>query len=180
MSWFTENPWPLVLLLISAAVIGVVLQLRRCWQLAAGLLLSAAAVYVLETQIVTVSEQLEQRLDGIRLAFVHDDLAQIRSFISPDNPDLVSQAEDGLKLVQVSAGLHLKEVQVQVEAGDQRATVQLRANGNVTQRDSGQPMYIATRWRTTWERGEGTWLLRDVQRLDPVSGQSIGVFSAGP
>ena len=84
------------------------------------------------------------------------------------------------KLVQVSAGLHLKEVQVQVEAGDQRATVQLRANGNVTQRDSGQPMYIATRWRTTWERGAGTWLLRDVQRLDPVSGQSIGVFSAGP
>ncbi len=180
MSWFTENPWPLVLLLISAAVIGVVLQLRRCWQLAAGLLLSAAAVYVLESQIVTVPEQLEQRLDGIRLAFVHDDLAEIRSFISPDNPDLVSQAEDGLKLVQVSAGLHLKEVQVQVEAGDQRATVQLRANGNVTQRDSGQPMYIATRWRTTWERGAGTWLLRDVQRLDPVSGQSIGVFSAGP
>jgi hypothetical protein len=81
MSWFTGNPWPLVLLLISAAVIGVVLQLRRCWQLAAGLLLSAAAVYVLESQIVTVPEQLEQRLDGIRLAFVHDDLAEIRSFI---------------------------------------------------------------------------------------------------
>ncbi|MFM7833559.1 MAG: hypothetical protein ACKPJD_17340 [Planctomycetaceae bacterium] len=27
MSWFTENPWPLLLLLVSAAVICLVLQL---------------------------------------------------------------------------------------------------------------------------------------------------------
>ena len=180
MSWFTENPWPLLLILISAAVICVVLQWRQRWRAAGLLLLAAAGVYLLELQIVTVPEQLELRLDGIRLAFVHDDLAEIRSYLSPEHPDLARLAEDGLKLVQVSAGLHLKEVQVQLEGGKQRATVHLRANGNVTLRDSGQPMYIATRWKTTWERDGGTWLLRDVQRLDPVSGQSVGVLSAGP
>ncbi|MFM7864893.1 MAG: hypothetical protein ACKPHU_11820, partial [Planctomycetaceae bacterium] len=106
MSWFTENPWPLLLLLVSAAVICLVLQLQRCWQLAAGLLLGAAAVYLLESQIVTESEQLELRLDGIRQAFVQDDLAKIESYLAAENPELRKLAEDGMRLVQVSPGLH--------------------------------------------------------------------------
>ena len=180
MSWFTENPWPLLLLLVSAAVICLVLQLKRCWQLSAGLLLGAAAVYLLESQIVTESEQLELRLDGIRQAFVQDDLAKIETYLAAENPELRKLAEDGMRLVQVSPGLHLKEVQVQLEPDGQRAVVALRANGNVTLRDSGQPVYIATRWTTVWVRSGGDWKLREVQRLDPVSGQPIGALSAGP
>lgn len=180
MNWLTENPWPLLMLLVSAASICVVLQLKRSWHLAAGLLLSAAAVYVTESQIVTVSEQLELRLDGIRQAFVQDDLAEIEKYLAAESPELRKLAEDGLKLVQVSPGLHLKEVQVRLDADGRRATVALRANGSVTLRDSGQPAHIATRWTTTWIRSGDDWMLREVQRLDPVSGQPVGALSAGP
>ncbi len=179
MSWLTENPWPLLMLLCSAAAICLILRLQRSWQLAGLLLLAAAGVYFAEQSIVTGREQLELRLDGLRLAFVSDDLQQIQAFLSPNAPELLQTAESGLKLVRVTGGVHLKEVEVQVQQNGQQATVQFRANGPVLLREPQQSLHIATRWKTTWEWTAGEWLLQDVQRLDPLSGQPIGILSAG-
>ncbi len=179
MSWLTENPWPLLMLLCSSAAICLILRLQRSWQLAGLLLLAAAGVYFAELAIVTGREQLELRLDELRLAFVRDDLQQIRAFLSPDAPPLLQTAESGLKLVQVSGGVHLKEVEVQVQPSGQQATVHFRANGPVLLRESQQSRHMVTRWKTIWELTAGEWLLQDVQRLDPLSGQPIGILSAG-
>jgi hypothetical protein len=179
MSWLTENPWPLLILLCSSAAICLILRLQRSWQLSGLLLLAAAGVYFAEQAIVTGREQLELRLDELRLAFIRDDLQQIRAFLSPDAPQLLQTAESGLKLVQVSGGVHLKEVEVQVQPSGQQATVHFRANGPVLLRESQQSLHMVTRWKTIWELTAGEWLLQDVQRLDPLSGQPIGILSAG-
>ena len=74
--WFTETPWPPILIL---SVIGVLLFLGWVSQRKTGYLAGVALcvalcgfVFVLEQQIVTETERVEQRLLDFTAAFQRD------------------------------------------------------------------------------------------------------------
>jgi len=179
MHWFTENPWPLVILLCGAAACGLILLEKFRFLISGGLVLSAVLIWYVETVIVTPAEQVEVELHRMLEAFVDRDLPAIEARISAASPDLVATAESGLKLVDLHPSFHLKDIRVESDSDGQTAVATLRANGTATLKRNNMFSHVATRWKTTWKREAGVWKLVDVRRLDVVSGQEIGVLSSG-
>lgn len=176
MNWFTENPWPLIMLLVGFAVLALILGQSKARLGAVVLLLLAAGVYLLEGMIITPSERIEVTLQAMHKAFVADDLTTINSMIADESPQLRETAKKGLGLVDLDDGFHLQDVVVTLADDQKSAEIQLRANGTVQLRDNSVTTHVATRWRTKWVAKDEKWLLSDVHRLDPMTGNEIGVL----
>jgi hypothetical protein len=176
MSWITENPWPLIL--VFAGVGAVILILGGAKGRSTALACSAAAVglYFLESVIVTPGEQVEQSLQTLLQGFIEEDADRIDSQIADEAPELKEQARRGLELVLVHKSFHLKDIVVTVRPDGQSAEAELRANGSLTVRQAQTPYHAATRWRTNWKREGDGWKLTEVHRLNPVTGDEIGVL----
>lgn len=179
MHWFTENSWPLVILLGGAALCVLIIAPRRTLLISGLLLAAAAGIWCFEAAVVTPAEELEQEIHAMLEAFRNDDLAEIRSRISPAAPELVQTAESGLELVDLHASFHIRDLQIVADPDGERATAELRANGQVTVRRQNMSRHVATRWRTVWEREAGHWRLTRAVRLNVVTGEEIGPLSRG-
>jgi hypothetical protein len=176
MSWITENSWPLVLILGGIAAVLLILGESR--MRTAALLCAAAAVglHFLENAIVTASEEVEMSLQEMLDGFKAADLQVIEERISATSPSLKDTAAKGLALVSLSDDFHMKDIVITVDSNEQAATVELRANGGMILKQSDTPVRAATRWNTRWILESGSWKLAEVQRLNPVTGDEIGVL----
>ncbi len=178
MSWFTENPWPLILLLSGATVVMLILGGSKGRSVAIVLALLAIAVYFLESSIVTSGEQIEGSLQNLLKGFIAEDLAAIDQQIDDDAPGLKEKAKQGLQLVNLDKTFHMQDIVVMVEENGQKAIAELRANGSLTVEKANMPYHAATRWRTHWKRVGDRWKLAEVHRLNSVTGEEIGVLDA--
>jgi hypothetical protein len=179
MHWITENPWPLIVLLTGSAVTGLIILDKLRFTVSGALLVAAAAVWSVDAAVVTPSEQLQDQLQQMLLAFVDDDLPAIKSQISDTAPDLESVAESGLELVQLHSTFHIKDVRIETASSGTMAIATLRANGTATLRRNNMHRHVATRWKTTWKLESGAWKLADVKRLDVVTGEEIDMLTSG-
>lgn len=178
MTWFTENPWPLILILVGISAVGALLGGLRGRNLAAGSLLLAAGLYFLEAAIVTPAEQIETRLESLLDGFEQNDLRIIAEHIDDQSPGLIREAERGLELVTLDPHFHMQNIRVHLRDDGEAAEVELRANGTMTLRRSGGSQHVATRWKTVWTRHQDVWRLSEVHRLNPVTGEQIGLLDA--
>src|SRR5262249_43635268 len=123
--WFTENPWPPVVILAVAAAIFVGLwmsQKRAFWLLAALTAVACSfAVYLVERGIVTESERIEQNVLDMTSAFRKKDEAKTLSFFSKQAPELHDLIRAGMKLVEVHDDLDVKDMSVRMLAGNTQA-----------------------------------------------------------
>ena len=168
MSWITENPWPLMLILgdTKGRSIAVVFALV------------AAAVYFLESAIVTPAEQIKGGLHAMLQGFIAEDLNAIDGRIADDAPGLKNQARQGLELVSLDKSFHMQDIVVKVSDDGKTAEAELRANGTLIVRQASTPYHAATRWQTQWTQHRDGWKLSKVQRLNPITGEEIGVLEA--
>ena len=60
MSWFTENPWPLLLILAGSAIVALISGAPKARSAAVACALAAIGFYVLESAIVTPAEDLKR------------------------------------------------------------------------------------------------------------------------
>ena len=176
MSWFTENPWPLILILGGITVILLILGDSKGKVIAALFALIAAGVYFLEQSIVTPAEQIEKRLEVMLDAFKAEDLTIISQQIDDESAHLRDTARRGLDLVDLHESFHMQDVVVRVADDQQSATVDLRANGSMTVSSANMPHHAATRWRTQWKRRGDEWKLTEVKRLNIVNGEEMGIL----
>lgn len=176
MHLLTENPVPLMIVLLSCAVVAALLPKGKGRQAAIPLLLAVMAVWVVDQLVVTSGESLGMELETMLGNFKQDDLPAIHQQIDESAPGLRKAAENGLKLVQLDPGFHIRDLKVQVSESGATATAHLRANGRLKLRDSAQEQHIGTRWETTWQLQAGQWKLTGVKRLDPINGQEIGIL----
>ena len=89
--WFTENPWPPMLIAALAAVVFLMMwsSNRRGlhFVLAVACLLAAAGIYLLERLIVTDGERLQQRV--VQLCFdFRDKKPEVVGYVSDSFPQL--------------------------------------------------------------------------------------------
>jgi hypothetical protein len=178
MSWFTENPWPLMLILGGLAVVMLIPGNTKGRSIAVVFALLAAGVCFLESAIVTPAEQIEGDLQTMLASFIAEDLNAINRQIDDKADHLKQKAEQGLKLVNLDRGFHMQDIVVTVAEDGQKAVAELRANGRLTIENSNTPYHAATRWRTHWKLDREGWKMTEVHRLNPVTGDEIGVLDA--
>ncbi len=176
MSWITENPWPLMLVLAGVGAVLLIVGGQKAKFAALAFLAASVGLHFLEASIVTPSEQVEHNLEAMLDSFIAEDMTAIHRLIADDSPGLKEKAEEGVKLVRLNKSFHMQDVIVTVSDDEKSAEVQLRANGSLTVRQGNMPYHAATRWRTLWIVTNGTWKLREVHRLNPMTGDEIGIL----
>lgn len=173
--WFTETPWPPILLVcVAAAVLFVAWNATRRGALlvaAVALLPICVAIYFVEAAIVTEAEQVEAAHYGIRDAILAGDVNGTLDFIAPQATDMRHQVAAGMKVVTIQA-LRVTDIQIKMKANDTLAVSYFRGNGTCAPFGS-----FATYWRLSWQRQADRWLITDYARLNPVTGEPIGVWS---
>lgn len=178
MFWFTENPWPLLLILGGAAVVAMISGAPKGRSVSIVCLLAAAGLYFVESAVVTPSEEVESQLQTMLEAFRSRDQATIDRCIADESAGLRATAAQGLEKVSLTKDFHMKDLEVTVRDDGQTADAHLRANGTLKVTHGDMVARVFTRWQTVWKFMGSEWKLVEVKRLDPVNGQEIGVLEA--
>ena len=178
MSWLTENPWPLLLLLAGTAVIALISGAPKGRSVSLICLLAVVGLYLTEAAIVTPGEQVEGQLQIMLDAFRDRNQDAINDCIADESPKLRETAAEGLNLVTLTKDFHIKDLEVTVRADGQTADAHLRANGTLKMTHGDMISRVSTRWQTVWKHIGSGWKLVEVRRLDPVNGQEMGILDA--
>jgi ketosteroid isomerase-like protein len=182
MTWFTENPWPPIVLLglVVCALLAVwSSQKRGIWLV--GVVAAAAlavAVFFIEKSIVTEKERIEQKVLELTAAFQRKDRDRTLSFFSAQEPELRQMAESALEMVTLEKDLDIKDFDVRLFGEGTGAVSRFRANGTVSALgDSG---HFWSRWDVTWQKEGGDWKIIAVQRLNPLKEEKMQTFEKRP
>ena len=178
MSWFTENPWPLLLILVGSGVVAFISGAPKARSVGIVCLLAAAGLYLIESAVVTPGEQVELQLQTMLEAFRDRDQNAIDACIADESPGLRETAARGLSMVTLTKDFHIKDLDVAVRDDGATADAHLRANGTLRVTQGDLITRVFTRWQTVWKLAGTEWKLVEVKRLDPVNGQEMGVLDA--
>ena len=178
--WFTNNPWPPIVLFACLAVVffAVWTSKRRKVLLVAAtaMLLLGGATYVLEQWIVTDEELVEHELFLMTDAFRQHDIEGTLDFFSAQSDPFPSNVRRAGELITEINTLRITDVDVELLAEGSRAKTHFRANGEATAVAVGLQRF-STRWELTWQREGEAWKVIKVERLDPMTRETISPFS---
>ena len=188
--WFTETPWPPI---IGLCVVGVLLFLGWMSQRKAAFLAGVAVclalcgiVFVVERQIVTERERVEQRLLDFAVAFQQDSMRQglvnlvipgpepaSLSFISASADGTRRMAEAALNFVDIPEPVRISDVRTTMSNNNSRAVTQFRASATVRAGGLTDGVHQPTRWELTWQREKDEWKILRATRLHFMSGEAL-------
>lgn len=188
--WFTETPWPPI---IGLCVVGVLLFLgwlsQRKTAFLAGVALCLALcgiVFIVEQQIVTERERVEQRLLDFAAAFQQDSMRQglgnvvvpgpesaSLSFISASAEGTRRMAEIALNFVDIPEPVRISDVRTTMSNNNSRAVTQFRASATVRVGSQTDGVHQPTRWELTWQREKEDWKILRATRLHFMSGEAL-------
>lgn len=178
--WFTENPWPPVLICcaLSAAALATWFSRRETKWLTLGLggLLLAAGFWWLERQIVTDRERVEQLVVTLVDEFQRKDREAVIAHFSPQAPEWRVLVGKALDLVEIK-DVKVRDLSVRMTSNNAQAVSHFRANGTVIFAGNASG-YQPSRWELTWRRERGEWKVIDVVRLNPLRDERLGVLDA--
>ncbi len=179
MSYLTDNPFPLMLLLVAVAVVAFLSGSAKGRGIAGICVLAAVGVFFLERYLVSPAEGVEITIEEMLQNFKDRNVPGIVGQISSESQSLADVAKNGLELVDISDSFHLKSCEVTIHDDDKSATARIRANGTITLRKrGGGGQHVPTMWDTTWIMEQGQWKMAAYERLNPATGEKIGVFSS--
>lgn len=173
--WFTENPWPPMVLAGLAALICFAIwnNDRRNLYLILGLafLAMTGVIYAAERAILTDGEKVQQQVAVLCDQFRRKDEAALDHF-SPTVPELRTLCQTAMGMVDVGNDLRLTDFATTITNQNSRATVHFRANATISA--GGFSGHHPFRCLLTFQKEAGAWKIVDVQRLDPIKGDKIG------
>ncbi len=179
MTWFTDTPWPLIVILGIAACVCLALwtsQKRAVWLVGVVILVGVAVgVFVVEKSIISEAERVEQNVYDLTGAFQRKDRERVLSFFSLQAPDLRATAVEALNLVDLPDGIDVKDVSVRMSNENTRAVSHFRANGTVSVKGLGA-RHSASRWEVTWQKEASDWKIVEVIRLDPIKDEKMQIM----
>lgn len=177
--WFTENPWPPMLIagILCLIFLAVWRSNQRFLYLALGLLFAAACggIYFVERAIVTEGERLQQRVVQLCDDFRAKKPA-VLDYVSATRPDLKLVFAGALGTVTVHDDLRLTDFQTQVTNQNSRGTVHFRANATIDVAGFGNVGFQPARLILTFQREQGEWKIIEVQRLNPINGNRMEIM----
>lgn len=188
--WFTETPWPPI---VGLCVVGVLLFLgwmsQRKTAFLVGVVLCLALcgiVFVVEQQIVTERERVEQTLLDFAAAFQRDSMQQglvnlvipgqkpaSLSYISAAADGTQRMAEAALNFVDLPEPVRISDVRTTMSNNHSRAVIQFRASATVRAGGYTDGIHQPTRWELTWHREKGDWKILRATRLNFLTGEAL-------
>ena len=178
MSWLTENPWPLLLLLAGTGMVALISGVPKGRSVSVVCLLAVVGLYLMEAAIVTPGESVERQLQNMLDGFRDRNHDAINDCIADESPKLRETAAEGLNIVTLTKDFHIKDLEVAVRIDGRTADAHLRANGTLKVNHGDMISHVFTRWQTVWKHDGSDWKLVEVRRLDPVNGQEMGILDA--
>lgn len=180
MTWFTENPLPIVLIgVIIEAMLAVVLartgKRSVLWSIIGVALLVVGAV-VLERFIVTPREEIRTALEEVRaIVAANDPPALIKRIdTTPQAAGLRSKVYQELANVTVTEAkiTELKDEDIHVK-GDVAET---KFFGSVDMKLPGQAAssHFPRMFQVKWRKKDGVWIITEATHSDPIQGMLKG------
>lgn len=181
--WFTETPWPPIAILglvgLAFAILAASKQSGK-YQIAAVLcLLGCVAIWLIEREIVTEAERVEQRVLDLVAAFQRNDAEQTLSYFSSQAPDMRRLAEVALRMVDIDPDYRITDLRVTLRSNETLAEAHFRANADATLANFGRIGYKPTRWIVHWRKEAGEWAIIEVIRMSVVGEKRLGVLESG-
>lgn len=177
MTWFTENPLPLVLLgVIVEAMLAVVLARTGkrgvLWGMI-GLAVFVIGAVVLERYIVTPREELKAALEEVRAIVAANDPQKLLTRIDTNQEvaRLRNRVQGDLANVTVTEAkiTELKDDDIKVN-GDR---AQMKFIGSVDLKAAGSlnaPPHIVLKFNVTWRKKDGVWIVTAAEYSPLLSG----------
>jgi len=177
--WFTEDPWPpmLILGLVGLVGIGWWLSSQRVLHLSLAILavVLAGGVYLIESAIVTPAEQVEQLVGQLCDEFRRKDPQALTHF-SAQAPELRLMCQTAMALVDVAEDLRLTDFQTTVTNAGSRAVCHFRANATISLAGHGKVGRQPARFELTWIKEGDRWKISRIRRLHPIKDEELGVL----
>ena len=176
--WFTEDAWtPVAILAIAILILSAIWTVTRKSQLLWAItacLIAAAASFAIDSLVVTPTEQIEQHVVDLATRFQKQDVEGTLEFFSTTAILERGLITWGLEQVTVEPDLRITDQRIKIFAENSRAETEFRANGTV----SGfgiEKSYQPSRWRLTWQMEGNDWKIVNVERLNVVTGETMGI-----
>ncbi|MBL4886672.1 MAG: hypothetical protein JKY95_19375 [Planctomycetaceae bacterium] len=180
MIWFADNPWPTVLFCVCLGSIffgmGFQGKLKRNWGVSVLLFCAAGLVIYLESVIITPAEEVEIAVQETVQACIDGDVDRVVDHISANNIILRGVVRAGLSLADIGEDMHVTDMQVSMLADDSRAKSHFRVNGSISINSLQHQGHAATRWNLTWQQEGEKWKIIDVERLNPITGDTMDIL----
>lgn len=175
--WFTENPWPgvVIFLVLGGWFLVRALQtgLAKHWALAGVCAVAAIGVYVVEDWIVTPAEEIEARVGELLQACKAGEVLPVISFISDSNRNLQVMVGTGMALAKIHDDVRLTDMHVRMVANNTRGISHFRANGTISVNQQAISTHVSTRWEVTWQKEADEWKIVSIKRLNPLNGEEM-------
>lgn len=172
MSWFTQNPWPVLIGGIASAAGCFLLAARtgnRRWLHGIGIAILVAALAVLgDWLIVTDYEAIDAMLESARAAVEANSAEGVVAQIDPQANAMREQVRRAMGAVVISDA-HIGDLEIVVDDGGQTARADFL--GNVQARDrSGQSPYdrFIRRFEIQLRKRDGRWWMTGMEMRDPI------------
>lgn len=176
--WFTETPWPPIFICIAALILVAAAWLRNGKPIflyaTIGLAVACVGIYFFEQWYVTEPEEVEQAVVELAKAVEADDADRTVGFIS--NLAWQIAVRSAMLNYKIEGGIRITDVQAKYAADGKSVVSRFRANGMGVQKSDNANHHIPTMWELTWQKESGKWRITDIQRLDPLNGEKMGLL----
>ena len=175
--WFTENPWPPMLVSAIAALTCLGIwnndQRKQYFLLACAFLAMTGGIYAVERAIVTEGERLQDSVVELSQQFRQRDLKALDHF-SDSVPEWKSVCQTAMNSVEIRDDLRLFSFDTTITNHNSRAKVHFRATATISA--MGVTAHHPLRCILTFQKEGGLWKIIDVERLDPIKGDKMEVM----
>lgn len=172
MTWFTQNPWPVVALAVASAVgcFGLAVRTGSRWWLngiAIGLVVGLLAVAV-DWLVVTDQEAVTELVERARAAVERNDIEGVLADVDP-RAEALCQWIRGAMSAAVILDAHVGDLRIEV--GPEPDAARADFLGNIEARDrAGQLPYnrLIQRFEVQLRRRDGRWWITGVEMREPM------------
>lgn len=182
--WFTDNPWPPILICFALAIVlfsyGNATGRMKVVAVAVGLLISCPLIYFVEGAILTSREVIEQEIYDLAEGVGNGDTAAVLDHISESAPQYLGMVQSGMSQFKIAPDISITDVTVELSEDEQEAFAHFRANAKISKEESRSGTVqrrFPSRWEVTFQNEPDRWRIIKIKRLSPISGREMPILA---
>jgi len=182
--WFTDNPWPPILICLVAGVFIAVYAnstgKNKAFLVAFAFWIACPVIYAIEKSIITKRETIEQDIYDLAAEFGEGNEPAVIDHISDSASKYRNMVRTGMTKFKVSPTVRITDITVEMQEEGTQALVHFRANALITKEESRSGTVqrrFPSRWEITYQEEPDRWRITHIKRLSPISGKEMPLLA---